>query len=143
MIMIGLMTNWDPFTDNEDECDNYFHVPARPVREILDPIINDYRRLHYLAAPGYVDFFCFVDLPAPPEHLGESWKQAWLADVAVKRAVGKLKDIQLEYGWNPTTKTQESFRKDGYLERRQQYWDTTVVPLEEQRDDASTVARGR
>lgn len=125
------MTPWKPI-DNPDEVNDYFHVPAEPPHNVLGPIIDKYRNLHYLGTPAGIDhnhaLFSESD-GHPPVDWGETDRRRWRSQYDVWAAVRKLKEVYLECGWDVNALEQTRFRRDEFLERRATYWEQVVEPL--------------
>ncbi|KAJ8132430.1 hypothetical protein O1611_g1194 [Lasiodiplodia mahajangana] len=130
-IATKLLTPWKPI-DNPDEVDDYSHVTGVPPREVLFPIIEDYRKLRYLATPRGVDFSPpdFANSRGvPPSGWSVEEQRRWKASYAVWDATQKLRDFYLECGWDVDAVEQKSFNLDEFLARRETYWREVVEPL--------------
>ncbi|KAI0486983.1 hypothetical protein F4859DRAFT_467833 [Xylaria cf. heliscus] len=136
-----LMTPWEPLHNPEEE-NGYFHVTGASPREVLSPIIDDYRKLKHLATPKGIDFSdpsYASSGGVPPKDLRPDEQRRWVASYAVWAATQKLRDIYLECGWDVDAIEQTTFSLDEYLSKREAYWREIVEPLievEKERSDA-------
>lgn len=127
----GLVTAWEPFSDYSD----FSGAPAKPPREVLGPVIEKYQGLDYIARPdGYVNFSSPLFSESggrPPKDWGPADARLWEAQYAVWRAVRGIRDLYVECGWevNRPVRGQGSFRRDEFLQKRQDYWRDVVEPL--------------
>lgn len=122
---------WKPW-ENPADVDDYFHVPTAPPREILGPVIKDYRSLRYLATPRGVEFNpeCFAESGGvPPRDWGPEDQRKWQNTYNVWEATQPIRDLFLECGWNTGTVEQTIFRRDEFITRRDRYWREVVEPL--------------
>ncbi|KAI0424815.1 hypothetical protein F5Y09DRAFT_323377 [Xylaria sp. FL1042] len=133
-----LLRPWKPF-DNPDEEDGYSHVAGASPREVLSPLINDYRKLRHLVTPGGPDFSggLFADSGGMrPNGWREDEQKKWDTAYAVWQATQKLRDIYLECGWDVDATEQRDFNLEEYLARRDVYWRDVVEPPTEAEQNA-------
>lgn len=127
-----LMVAWKPI-DNPDEADDYSHVAGASPREVLSPVIEDYRRLKYLATPRGFDFSPaqYADSGGtPPRGWSADEQRRWKASYAVWEATQKLRDFYLEYGWDVGGDVeQRDFRFNEFLAKREVYVRDVLGPL--------------
>lgn len=125
------MVAWEPH-DNPMDVYDYFHVPAASPRDILGPVIKDYRSLKYLATPRGTNFEAeeYGDSGGvPPQDWPERDQRKWLKEYRIWKASQKLRDLMLECGWNTESVDQSAFRRNEYMEKRDRYWAEVVQPL--------------
>ncbi|KAI1428294.1 hypothetical protein F5Y12DRAFT_732989 [Xylaria sp. FL1777] len=133
-----LLTPWVPF-ESPDEVDDYSHLAGASPREVLSPIIDNYRKLRYLASPMGVDWADRLYAGSGgvrPDGWGAHEQGMWEASYAVWEATMKLRDLYLECGWDVDAVEQRSFSLDEFLARRDVYWKDVVEPLLEAQDRA-------
>ncbi|KAI3334160.1 hypothetical protein F4824DRAFT_490392 [Ustulina deusta] len=126
-----------PFDNPEGE-DGYSHVASASPREVLSPIMDDYRKLRYLATPQGVDYSdaLFANSGGVrPDGWRPDEQQKWEAAYAVWEATQKLRDLYLECGWDVDAVEQRGFSLDEFLARREMYWRDVVEPLIEAERD--------
>ena len=95
-------------------------------------MIDKYRRLEYLGTPKTIDFNYDLFSESggqPPKDWGADDVRRWRAQYNVWAAVRKLKDFYLEYRWDVERVEQRRFRRDGFLEKRAEYWKYVVELL--------------
>ncbi|KAF2766538.1 hypothetical protein EJ03DRAFT_338317 [Teratosphaeria nubilosa] len=127
-----LLHPWATFEGPVDAM-NYHHVPGVRPRAFLDPLIKKYRELTYLGNPmsRHMDFGAPPNADAkPPFDWPEADKQKWQGMWKDWQAVRKLEKLYLECGWDVNTSEQRSFRRDEFLQKRLQYWES-IEPLSE------------
>ncbi|PSR82552.1 hypothetical protein BD289DRAFT_12730 [Coniella lustricola] len=126
-----LMVAWEPAA-NPVDVDDYFHVAAASPREVLGPIIKDYRSLKYLAAPDRTNFQQegYGDSGGvPPKDWPARDQKNWLKQYRIWNASQKLRELMVECGWNTESITQDAFRREEYMQKRDRYWAEVVQPL--------------
>lgn len=122
---------WKPI-DNPDEVNDYSHVAGASPREVLSPVMEDYRRLRYLATPRGVDFSPaeYSDSGGtPPPGWSTDERRRWKASYSVWEATQKLREFYLECGWDVDAVEQMNFRLDEFLAKRETYVRDVLEPL--------------
>lgn len=123
------MTEWKSF-DNPQDVYGYAHVAAKPPSEVMAPWIEAYRSFKYIYTPEGSRWHKDLDMQTvPPTHYSLKERKMWLLSQATAQALWKLEDIYLQCGWDPNSKEQESFDREQFLQRRQEYLREVVQPL--------------
>jgi hypothetical protein len=128
---IELVTPWKHWGDLTDASD-YFHVPGLSPREAFQPMINNFRSLHYLGLPPSIDHNS-----APYAECGRklpdwnNWdRPIYQAGYDVWEATRKLVDIYLDCGWDVNAVEQRDFRREEFVARRERHLEDVVKPLQ-------------
>ncbi|KAI1115463.1 hypothetical protein F5Y14DRAFT_450034 [Nemania sp. NC0429] len=127
-----LMVAWEPF-QNPDEVYDYAHVAGASPREVLAPVIEDYKRLRHIAIPDRVEFSSsfFADSGGvPPREWSAREQRSWKRAYDIWEAMQKLRDFYLECGWDMDGDVdQKDFRLDEFLAKREAYMRDVLGPL--------------
>jgi hypothetical protein len=118
-----------PVDDEErDMTANYFHVniPSKSPREALQPLIDKYRGLEYIIKPPsestgpelYLGEFEYLRPYEGPEDRRE---ESELTDSKTLARLRQLKYLYLWCGWNLNTAEQATFRRDEFIEKREEF----------------------
>ncbi|KAI7212141.1 hypothetical protein KC333_g7276 [Hortaea werneckii] len=114
--------------DDSDGCD-YFHVKPKSPREALQPLINEFRGLHYINKPLNENTNTSHQLFEETLNVGVT---KTFTEDEIRRWVGKeyyrhwqisreLKDMYLDCGWQVDSVEQPDFRREEFLERRRRH----------------------
>lgn len=121
--------------DDDEERDaslNYFraHVPSKPPREALQPLIDKFRSLAYINRPPWAgtDHELVYEESAfpPPDRADFSDDSDFESRVRARDeflAKRRLKDLYLECGWDVNAVEQTAFRRDRFIEKRSRHLD--------------------
>jgi hypothetical protein len=128
------MFPWTPIMDapvDDDERDmtaNYFHVniQSKSPREALQPFIDKYRGLEYVIKPPsestghelYLEEFQYLRPYEGPEDRRE---ESEANDRKTLSIIRHLRDLYLCCGWNLNNVEQTTFRRDEFIERREEF----------------------
>lgn len=134
------MTPWRHWGDPTDNLD-YFHVPAVSPRQALQPMIDNFRGLHYLGKPPFIELSNNLESEwgrSPPMDWS-GWHDkdefaTYQAEYDAWEAMRKLADIYLECGWDVNALEQHGFRRAEFIAERERHLENVVKPLEEKAD---------
>jgi hypothetical protein len=130
-----LVTPWKHWGDPTDASD-YFHVPSVSPREAFQPMIDNFRSLHYLGLPPSIDH---NNSPYPEygRNLPDwnDWDRPnYQAGYDVWEATRRLVDIYLDCGWDVDAVEQHRFRRAEFIARRERHLEDVVKPLQDKAD---------
>ena len=112
---------------------DYFraYVPSMSPREALQPLINKFRALDYINRPPWASTeheLVYEESAFPPPERADFRDESGFESQVRARdeflAKRHLKDLYLECGWDVNAVEQTAFRRDEFLEKREQYLNT-------------------
>jgi hypothetical protein len=120
----GVVYPWTP--QDEDDDTEYYDVPAKSPRETFQPLIDKYRSLQYISRPTNAEegeFQLFIDewqfgLPDHAPDEARELLEGLHTDWQLSRG---LEEIYFECGWRTDQVDQSAFRREEFLEKRQQH----------------------
>lgn len=133
------MYPWAPVLDQRCDGDEdekigpsvlHTYVPPKSPREALQPVIDKFRKSHYVMRQLMVEEDLNVQLHEENEYEDGVPEDSDDEDFKVWQAVMHLKDLFLECGWDVDAVEQTTFRRDEFLEKRRRYFLDVVKPLE-------------
>ena len=113
-----------------NEHDKYFQAPPLSPREAFQPLIDNFRRLNWLAAKPLWGLQTEWPWTGFPQEWRENLREGYEADHKAWKALRRLADIYIDCGWQLDTVKQPAFRRDEFIERRKRHIETVVEPLE-------------
>jgi hypothetical protein len=117
---------WD-----KNDHDVYFEAPPLSPRQAFQPLIDSFRSLNWLVTETSGSLHTDWPWTEFPQDWPESHRKEYETDHDVWKAVRGLADIYIDCGWDVNAVDQSAFRREEFIERRLQYVETVVAPLEE------------
>ncbi|KAI6857862.1 hypothetical protein KC323_g7198 [Hortaea werneckii] len=112
--------------NDSDGCD-YLYVEPKSPREALQPLIDEFRGLHYINMPlsgdtNHVLFEEILDIGVSDTPTEEEFQRYVGIDYYRRWQVSQeLKEIYLNCGWKVDSVEQPEFRREEFLERRRRH----------------------
>lgn len=129
---------WD-----KNDHDVYFEAPPLSPRQAFQPLIDSFRNLNWLVTETSGSLHTDWPWTKFPQDWPESHRKEYETDHDVWKAVRGLADIYIGCGWDVSALDQSAFRREEFIERRMQYVETVVAPLEEIHQRAYEERRAR